>query len=324
MLAVMLGVILLNSASLPQGPGLAQRYPGDRGIGSDPSVVLAEDFEAGTLRDVLERWDEVSNQDGAVLALVGDSVPNSHGRSVLQVTATVPKNTGGHLYTRLRRPLETAFARFYVKFEEDPGYIHHFVTIGGYNPPTRWPQGGAGQLPAGHERMTVGVEPTGLDGGVPAPGIWNFYAYWQEMRISADGRYWGQSIYAEPPLRVPRGRWQCVEIMMKCNSAPERSDGELALWLDGKLAMHVAPGVRRGEWDGRGFNLPTSGGTPFEGFRWRSTRDLKINFFWLLHYVTESSNARNRDTRERNRVWFDHIVVAEKYIGPLQPATAQP
>ena len=41
------------------------------------------------------------------------------------------------------------------------------------------------------------------------------------------------------PAQVPRGRWQCVEIMLKLNSAPDRADGELALWLDGKpIARH--------------------------------------------------------------------------------------
>ena len=35
-----------DSARLPEGQtGLAARYPGDVGIGKDPAVLMAEDFE---------------------------------------------------------------------------------------------------------------------------------------------------------------------------------------------------------------------------------------------------------------------------------------
>ena len=50
--------------------------------------------------------------------------------------------------------------------------------------------------------------------------------YWHEMRISADGRYWGNAVSPESPLVVPRGRWQCLELMLKLNSAPGKADGE--------------------------------------------------------------------------------------------------
>ena len=36
------------------------------------------------------------------------------------------------------------------------------------------------------------------------------------------------------PTAVPTDRWICVEIMLKCNSAPDKSDGEQAMWIDGK------------------------------------------------------------------------------------------
>src|SRR5262249_37029025 len=160
--------------------------------------------------------------------------PGSRGKRSLLLTATLGENTGGHLYHRLDRGVETLFARFYVRFAPDAAYIHHFVHMGGYNPPTPYPQGGARERPRGADRITVGIEPYGDYGRYPAPGAWNFYTYWHEMKISADGRYWGNGISPETPLLVPRSRWQCVEVMVKLNSAPERADGELALWLDGR------------------------------------------------------------------------------------------
>jgi hypothetical protein len=108
--------------------------------------------------------------------------------------------------------------------------------------------------------------------------------------------------------------------MVQLNSAPDAADGELALWLDGERVMHVAKGTRRGPWTGLGFTLPKEGGEPFEGFRWRTSRDLQLNWFWLLHYVTEAAARRNgqADPGRPCRVWFDDVVLATEYIGPVQ------
>jgi len=308
-----------QQARLPEGFGLAAKYPRDKGIAQDPHVLFAENFEAGSIQEIGRRWGEMSNKDGKAMAFSRDVPPSSAGKRSLQVTATLNENTGGHLYTRFARGVDQAFARFYVKFAPDADYIHHFVHMGGYNPSTPWPQGGAGIRPQGDERMTVGIEPYGDYGRYPAPGIWNFYAYWHEMKISADGKYWGNGLRPARPALAPRDRWQCVEIMMKCNSAPDKWDGELALWLDGKLTAHFAKGARRGPWSGMGFTLLERGGEPFEGFNWRKSLDLKINFFWLLHYVTENAARQNKVSapHNTNRVWFDDIVVSTAYVGPI-------
>ena len=115
---------------LPDGPGLSAKYPGDRGIVTDPSVLFAEDFESGDIGSLSKRWQSVSNEGGRVLALSGDSPSGSTGKRALQMTATLGENTGGHLYTRLSRGVDTLYARFYVKFAPDAPYIHHFVHMG--------------------------------------------------------------------------------------------------------------------------------------------------------------------------------------------------
>jgi hypothetical protein len=309
----------LAQAVPPTEPGLAAQHPGDLGIAADPAVLFAEDFETGTLDEIGARWSDVSNQDGQVLALSDDVAAGSAGHRSLQVTSTLGRDTGGHLYKVLPRAVDTVFVRFYVKFLDKPQYVHHFVHLGGYNPATRWPQGGAGERPRGDERITVGIEPHGDYGRFPAPGLWSFYCYWPEMKISADGRYWGNALRPATPALVPRGQWQCVEVMLKLNSAPDERDGELALWLDGELIMHIARGVPRDRWTGLGFNLLDQGGEPFEGFRWRTSTDLRINFLWLMLYVTENAARQNNvaNPEPENRVWFDDVVVATSYIGPL-------
>jgi hypothetical protein len=307
-------------ASLPAGQGIAKAHKADRGIAKHKAVLLAESFEDGEISALSKRWSDVKNPKGSVLSFVKDVPKGAHGKRALQVTATVGENTGGHVYTTYEEQ-ERVYLRFYVKFL-DAEYWHHFVGLGGYRPKTRWPQGHAGEKPRGDERFTVAIEPHGLNGRQKPPGIWSFYNYWCEMKRSADGKHWGNGLLAESPPKVPVGRWQCVEVMVKLNSKPELHDGELALWLDGALVAHYVKGARRGPWTGMGFQLRRSGGEPFEGLRWRTDGRLKANFIVLSSYVTAGAMQRNRikDPHGRVlRVLFDHVVVATEYVGPIVP-----
>ena len=323
-LAISMATCGASLSQLPSGDGIAAKHPADRDLHQHSAVLLHENFETGSLKDLSRQWSDISNEGGKVLAFSPDQPAASGGKRSLQMTATLGENTGGHLYTPLPREVETVFARFYVKFAADAQYVHHFVHLGGYRPATKWPQGGAGSKPRGDERFTVGIEPHGAGGRHPAPGEWVFYPYWTEMKASVGNRYWGNSIPAVTPALVPRERWQCVEIMLRCNTSPEKSDGELALWLDGKLSSHIAPGTPRGPWTGMGFQPLTEGGEPFEGFRWRTDAALKVNFFWLLFYVTENAARQNKAAPDAvNRVWFDDIVVADEYIGPARERSAE-
>lgn len=306
--------------ALPQGPGLAGKFPGDRGWENHPSILLVEDFEVGSIDDLKPRWNEIENKDGEVLELIADHPADSAGKRCLQVTATLGKNTGGHLFKRLDPIRTVVFVRFYVKFAEDAPYLHHFSGLGGYNPPTNWPQGNAGKHAAGDTRFSACIEPNGNYGRIPAPGGWMFYTYWHDMKSSADGNFWGNGLWPEGRPGPPRGRWQCVEIMVKCNDVG-KSDGELALWLDGALATHLGPGTKTGRWTGEGFSVLKDGSETFEGFRWRTVPELAVSYFMLSHYVTANAYRQNKvtDPPALNRVWFDDIVIATEYIGPIQP-----
>lgn len=313
---------LSTLAELPQGDGLASKYPADIGIAQNKKVLFAEDFEQGGLADIVKRWTEANTRDKTMLSLDDAHRPfETIGTRSIKITATRGKNTGGHMYKRLTRPVDKAHARFYVRFPEKAQYIHHFVHFGGYNPATNWPQGGAGERPRGDDRITVGIEPFGHSGRLQPPGNWNFYAYWHRMKVSAGGKYWGNSIQPITPQPAQAGKWQCVEMMIKLNK-PGQPDGELALWLEGKLVGHFKKGIRTTRWTGMGFKQleqNANEGEIFPGFDFRSSDQLKLNFFWLLHYVTDINDRRNGQNNPpaTNPVWFDHIVVAEDYIGPL-------
>ena len=294
------------------GPGLAWRYPGDKGIESDPAVVFAEDFEEASLDAVWSRWEDVQSQE--IMSLSPDVPLVASGARSLLMAHVGGKGNGGYLYRRLPPGYDKLYVRFYVKFDPNCSPIHHFVHMGGYNPPTRWPQGGAGLRPQGNERFTTGVEPFGKS------WRWDFYSYWMAMRSSPDGHSWGHDFINDPALRAERGRWICVELMMKMNEPVTQSNGEQALWIDGRpwikdgqTLSHLGQGFPRGKWVWDSFN-PDPQGEPFEGFQWRTTEDLKLNFLWLLLYITDSPPGHV------SQVWFDDIVVARQYIGPINPA----
>lgn len=312
-------------SAFPEGIGLAARYAGDKGIENHRTVVFTENFETGDFAEIVKRWGYTSIKNGEIQAFSGEVPPGSAGRRSLQMTATLGENKGGDLYTVLKPGFDKVYLRFYTKFAADHGYVHHFVALGGYNPPTPWPNPRAGTRPRGDDRIAVFIDPIGHYGRYPPPGIWGLYTYWKDMKVSADGRYWGNVLRPAQAVPVTRGRWTCVELMIKLNSSPEIRDGELALWIDGNPVMRFAKGVRRGPWSGMGFQLVESGGVPLDGLQLRTSMDLKINHLWLEHFVDEGAQRMNkvRSPNRVNHVWFDDIVVATEYIGPLASERVQ-
>jgi hypothetical protein len=141
--------------------------------------------------------------------------------------------------------------------------------------------------PEGTERFSTAIEPWGNWGRWPAPGRWNFYSYWHEMEISKDGKYWGNSFGVPAAPVIPRGRWFCVEFMLKHNT-PGQPDGEQAFWIDGALQGH------------------------WKGINWRKTASLKANALTLESYITDRWT-----TNPVNVVFFDNVVLARRYIGPV-------
>ena len=301
--------------------GIAAKHPGDAGIGNHAAVIFVENFN-DNLATIKGRWEQVNGDN---LSLSPETPQASQGDTALLVTHTGGKDTGAHLYRRLDPGYAKLHYRFYVRFAEDCAPIHHFFHVGGYNPATPWAQGGAGERPRGDKRLTTGVEPFG------ELWRWDYYSYWMEMRGSPPrGQCWGNSFIHDPSLRVTKGEWQCLELMMKLNDVG-KSNGEMALWIDGKLVSHLRQGAPRGKWvfdkflpgeggqgarwdDQRGARVALefpAEGQPFEGFRWRSDEDLQLNFLWLLCFITQAPEGHV------SRIWFDDVVVATEYIGPL-------
>ena len=85
-------------------------------------------------------------------------------------------------------------------------------------------------------------------------------------------------------------------------NTPTKSDGEQSVWQDGRLIGD------------------------FSGINWRTSDRLKVNVFWLMSYVTEKAFKHTEQHAAKHKmkanikthtVWFDQVVVATRYIGPL-------
>jgi hypothetical protein len=324
---------------LPEGPaGLAAKYPGDAGIENDPDVVFTESF-SGSVEDICGRWDQAAGQP--IMSISPEVPPGSRRKQSLLLTrvagGTAGYQDGGNFYRRLRNDkggygYDQLFFRFYMKFNQEHAPIHHYgAGLIGYNPPSRWPLGGAGLRPKGDQSFITQVEPGDFKS-------WYFYTYWQEMGGSPPaGQTWGNTFEADVPARpVERERWICLELMVKMNDVGD-SNGEQAYWLDGKLSRkgdavtsyqgkgfpssgtwyydRFAPGVAK---EGIAWNYAQKkgeaapGGKPFPGFTWRSSPDLTINAVWLYRYMSKPETGTSK-------VWWSNLVVARKYIGPLSP-----
>lgn len=321
-------VPLLAADPLPSGPGLAAGYPGDAGIEKDPAVIQVEKFEQADVPALAAQWETVSEKES--ISFTADVPAGSTGKQSLLMDRQ--KGSGGSLYRRLKNEkakngfgYDKVFSRCYVKFAEDCGEIHHFgPCLGGNLPATQWPSVKAGIRTDGAKSFWSGIEPNGKS------WTWDFYTYWSEMRGSPPrGQTWGNSFIRDPKLTVEKGRWICVEQMIKMNDVGD-TNGEQALWLDGKLIAHQGKGFPKGRWTfdkfepgksgdavkwsdekkEREYSKVPEGGVPFEGYRWRTVPELNVNYVWLYTYTEKPEG-------HRIRVWYDDLVVATRYIGPL-------
>ena len=291
-----LSLLLTATAMLAaESPALSSLYPGDRNMERDPSVLFTENFESGDFK----KWDETKGG-----ASISDKAPNSGQRSAEMVLVR-GQNDVAHAIKWFMPGADSVYTRFYVKFAPDYQYPHHFVTLLANERTNRWSAfGKAGMKPNG-SYFSSGMETWFAWGKNPPPGELHLYSYYLDMDIDPKmNKYWGNSFFPPGPGKgkaaaetrvLPKlDQWQSWEFMIQANT-PNKADGKQAMWLDGVLV---------GE---------------FTGIRWRNKADLKVNALWLQHYGFDPGDPTKGAWKERQTVWFDDIVVATRYIGPMQP-----
>ena len=302
-LAALVGQLVAQTTN-----GISAQYPGDVGIENHPSVVFVEQFEEGAVSTVVNRWGDARNPTGMQLSSdVPPNTPAGHSLSIPWVGGGV--NNGGHLYKVLSPGInDTLYVRYYIKYPATGKTAHSGIWMGGYNPASAWPDPQAGTKPVGDERFIAAGEYNNYT------SAFEHYNYWMEMHPDGGGAYWGNFLLNNPNVQLPRGQWACVEQMVKLNNPTTARNGEHALWINGVKVSHLGLGFPNGFWYGGRFTQDPAG-SPFEGFMWRSTSALNINWIWLQNYSPDDPAGFTAT------MLYDHVVVATSYVGCLGSAS---
>jgi MYXO-CTERM domain-containing protein len=290
---------------LPEGDeGIAANYPGDEGIESDPEVLFADDFESySDPSELNDRWDAVYQNDQIRLATEPENI--YAGSQALEFKVPQQDQELSNATDKYVSPeRDVLFLRYYSKFQppyDVVGSSHngsmisaHYFIDGNATPGV--PANGTNKFLANLENWRGEAE-------VASPGLLNIYVYHPDQRSQ-----WGDHFFPdgtvtpydpEPfdfgPDFVPRpdiipdlDRWYCYEYMLQANTPGER-DGRIAFWFEGLLAAD------------------------FHNLRLRDIDSLKIDRFGLSFHIGSNPNGETRK-------WYDNVVAADSYIGPIYEA----
>ncbi len=290
---------LKDKTLLPEGYGLAARYPGDMGIFGDKAVVFSENFEGFKgerfTRDEMGGWDNFYHN----LIITRDKENVHSGNQALMIRHNeVPRTHGA---VKEIAGYDTLFVRFYMKFHPQFPATHH---AGMY---IRGGQKGAlqdnptGTKPTGADHFSVtldhlfpghGASPEEND--TPPGWIYNYCYHMDQKDVYGDiilptgnqhGTHTlGEDFIPRPNINPQRNKWYCYELMVICNT-PGQHDGRAAIWIDGELL------------------------TEQPNLSFRTVESLKARFVTLSSYSSRKA--------ENNIMWYDDIVVATEYIGPM-------
>jgi hypothetical protein len=305
-----------GSGGTPSGSGLSTKYPGDVGIGNDPAVVWTENFEEGSVAALVARYDD-SKQAG--LGFDTDVPAKSAGSASGKLTANGAGPNAVDFFKKLPG-YDELFVRYYAKYEAGVPWHHTGVWVGGYNPPTNYPNPQAGLKPNGDDRFSVSLEP--MEQNVAAPRM-DFYNYWMKMHSWMDvptgtTAYYGNSVVHDPNLTA-KAQWQCIELHILLNPDPSSGAGaELGVWVDDQSIMQFTDSAPLGYWVKDKFCPNSAVGTDCTNYKpasptlvpldlqYRSTAALKLNVFWPQNYITDTGGGS---------VWYDDMVLAKSRIG---------
>jgi hypothetical protein len=287
---------------LPEGDGIAAKYPGDVGIEKDPAVILSDGFEdCSSPADLRGKWDALWHE--ANMRITEEPANVHSGKRALQFTVPQQREALAiGVDKRLRDEQDVLFLRWYAKFEEGyfvrGGSVHNGGSISAHYFVNE--QSTPGIRADGRNKFLANYENENSSGG--APGLLNIYYYHPEQGGNFGDHYYptgrivpspgpptgpatfGPDFVARPDVVPPLGRWYCYEYMVKANT-PGRRDGRIACWLDGKLVAD------------------------FPNLRLRDVSTLKIDRFGIGLFIA-------RNAARANTKWYDDVVGATSYIGP--------
>jgi len=296
----------------PATGGIAARHPMERGIGSDPDVIFADDFESwsGDGREKpADKWHGIrKNKTSRTQAIAGkvdkDGKPGP-GNRILEVACWheegqsqvggLSLNLGNynHAGEGLGDGYDELYVRYYIKFDESYRAVrNHGSALGGRDLTMKdpaWVGMAAIRDVASRGYFYSNVEPQGKLGSREL--AMNFYSYHMDKKGP-----WGDNYEVQKKIPIQVGTWRCIERHIRLNSVNPTAleanhDGLEELWIDGDLTIRK------------------------EGLRFRRTPQLKVTMFSLETYYhglpPEFSEAAPI------KVYFDNVVIARKYVGPM-------
>jgi hypothetical protein len=290
-----------SAGSPPAGDGIASKYPGDVGIAGDSAVLFADDFEAYTQPSDLEQvWDAVYQMPQIRIATEPENV--YAGKQALELTVPQQDNELSNATDKiLGQERDALFLRYYSKFQppfDVVGSSHNGSSISAHYFVNG--QATPGVPADGTNKFLVALENWRGEPETQSPGLLNLYIYHPEQRSQWGDHFFpsgtvlpnssipgdfGPDFVSRPDIIQELDRWYCYEYMVKANT-PGQRDGRITIWLDGELAAD------------------------FPNLRLRDIESLKIDRFQLSFHI-------GSNTAGETKKWYDNVVAATSYIGPI-------
>jgi hypothetical protein len=316
LLVPVIAVFTLSARIAGADNGIAARYPGDKNIASDPAVIFADDFESYTSpSEIRNKWDNVYQLQN--IRIASEAGNFFAGSKALEFSLPInTKEVANSLGKHLSPGRDTVFLRAYTKF--DPAYTVSGSNHNGLRLSANYPGPGI-MPPADGTGFFLFLLQNNIQGnlrpGEAVPGYSHIYAYWPRQR-SEFGDHWYPDGMVTPYdnnignqgewLAFPsqyrdfkpmsnflpeRNRWYCYELMVRANT-PGQSNGEVKYWIDGTLI------------------------SDFPNLNIRSIDTLKIDEGHIGLQAVHSERV--------NKKWYDNVVIATQYIGPMATASPTP
>ncbi len=296
--AAEIGVFACDQGETAQSPepllGIAAQYPGDRGMENDPQVIFATGFESPDWR---KEWTHVGGKVDTV-----DDDPEQKFEAL----------SGKACRALLAQGELTAMNQTYqfqkqVGFEPEEIYFRYYLRLGdswkqtvegGKMPGISGTYGRAGwggrKVNGRNGWSARGLFLMTLPEGNPLAGRHplGWYCYHADM----PGTYGDHWVWTEGHRGyLENNRWYCIEQYVKLNApgvagGEGHRDGILRVWIDGRPAFEKTD------------------------IRFRDVNDLKIEQIWMNVY-----HGGTTPSPYDQHVYVDNVVVAKKYIGPMQP-----
>jgi len=268
----------------PETKGLAATYAGDVGIEKDPDVIFAESFETESWR---KTWQEISHPQLKEIE-TDPRLVLTGGRCLRLPFTPEAKDTGAGWMHHWWDGSSGVYLRYYFRLSKGGDWRNNkLLQLHGHPKGERYGPG-AGKKPTGFDTLCSG---TGIGGKQGPP--WTrvmLYTYWPHQQGS-----WGDNVLTNrgPEPKINEEEWTCYEVMVKLNDVG-KENGEQRLWINGRLAVEQT------------------------GMEWRKTDNLVVNNIMLSTNTSEPPQPGTTRT-----VWIDGIVLARRYIGPMEPRKAK-